>query len=177
MLLEGLHARNLDRTTLVIVYGDHGEAFEQHPGNIGHTFFIYDENVRVPLMIAVPGATLQQVRVPAVTSLIDVMPTILDLLGLPPSPGQQGVSALRPGARLSLFFTDYSLGWLGLRDGCRKYLYEIGSGRSKLFDVCRDPDETHDMSMSADESTRVAGYRARVERWASATKSSLEGEK
>jgi arylsulfatase A-like enzyme len=155
----------------VIVHGDHGEAFEQHPGNAGHTFFIYDENVRVPLMIAVPGATPRQVRVRAVTSLVDVVPTMLDLLGLPPSAQHQGVSALQPGSRAALFFTDYSLGWLGLRDGCRKYLYEIGSARSKLFDVCRDPEETIDLSEL--DQVRVSRYRDRVERWAAAQKDAM----
>jgi arylsulfatase A-like enzyme len=171
--LDGLRRRGLDRNTLVVVHGDHGEAFEQHPGNIGHTFFIYDENVRVPLIFALPGATPRQVRVTGVTSLIDVTPTVLDLLGLPASAEHQGVSALRPGARTSLFFTDYSLGWLGLRDGCHKYLYEIGSRRSKLFDVCRDPDERTDVS--PDEAGRVARYRDRVERWAAAQRERVKG--
>ena len=171
-LFDGLRARGLDRNTMVIVYGDHGEGFGQHPGNAGHTFFIFDENVRVPLLIALPGVTPHQARVAAVTSLIDVVPTMLDLLGLPASGQHQGVSALQPGARMSLFFTDYSLGWLGLRDGCRKYLYEIGSGRSKLFDVCRDPDELNDAS--ALDAARVAHYRERVERWAAATKAAID---
>ena len=102
---------------------------------------------------------------------MDVWPTMLDLLGLPPSAEHQGVSALRPGTRMSLFFTDYSLGWLGLRDGCRKYMYEIGSGRSKLFDVCRDQDEMSDTS--AADSTRVSKYRRHVEQWAAAQKASI----
>src|SRR6185369_5421440 len=74
MLLSGLAARHLDRDTMVIVFGDHGEAFEQHPGNAGHTFFIYDENVHVPLLIAIPGATDTPSRTPAITILIDVTP-------------------------------------------------------------------------------------------------------
>ena len=40
---------------------------------------------------------------------------------------------------MALFFTDYALGWLGLRDGCWKFLLELDSKRSQLFDVCRDP--------------------------------------
>ena len=51
-LLDGLRERGLDRRTLVVVFGDHGEAFGQHPGNFGHTQFIYEENVRVPLIVA-----------------------------------------------------------------------------------------------------------------------------
>ena len=43
---------------------------------------------------------------------------------------------------MSLFFIDYSLGWLRLYDACRKYLFEINSDRSKLYDVWKDPGET-----------------------------------
>ena len=54
-LRRGLEARGLDRNALWIVLGDHGEAFGQHEGNYGHTFQLYDENVRVPYLIAAPG--------------------------------------------------------------------------------------------------------------------------
>jgi hypothetical protein len=47
---------------------------------------------------------------------------------------------------MALFFTDYSLGLIGLRDGCTKYIHELDSGRSKMFDVCRDPRETTPLS-------------------------------
>ena len=53
--LDGLRARGLDTNTLFVIYGDHGEAFGQHEGNYGHTLFLYEENIRVPLLIAMPG--------------------------------------------------------------------------------------------------------------------------
>ena len=55
-LLSGLRARQIDDDTLVVVFGDHGEAFGEHPGNFAHTLFIHEENVRVPYVIAAPGA-------------------------------------------------------------------------------------------------------------------------
>ena len=48
-LIEGLRARGLEQNTVWVIYGDHGEAFHQHEGNYGHTFFLYDENVHVPV--------------------------------------------------------------------------------------------------------------------------------
>ena len=54
-------------------------------------------------------------------------------------PGVEEVRLLRPEPRMALFFTDYSIGWLGLADGCWKYLFEMDSNRSRLFDVCGDP--------------------------------------
>ena len=173
-LVDGLRARRLYNHTIFVVFGDHGEAFEQHPGNAGHTFFVYDENIHVPLLIAVPGVTDQQLRSPGVASLIDVAPTVLDALGLPLSPQHQGSSLLRPGRRMALFLTDYSLGWLGLRDGCFKYMFEIDAARSKLFDVCRDPREAADMSASGLERARVERYRDRVQQWSAAVRRSVQ---
>jgi lipoteichoic acid synthase len=169
LLVQGLRERHVDERTLMIVFGDHGEAFGQHPGNVGHTMFINDENVRVPYLVLVPGVTGapgMPLRVSRVASVIDTAPTILDLLGLPSAAEHQGSSLLAPSARMALFFTDYSLGWLGLRDGCWKYQFEIDSGRSWLFDVCRDADETVDRS--ADQRARARAYRERVEQWSAA---------
>ena len=66
----------------MVVFGDHGEAFGEHPGNFAHTLFIHEENVRVPYVIAAPGVVdSEQRRVQRVASAIDTAPTILDLAG------------------------------------------------------------------------------------------------
>ena len=127
--------------TLFVICGDHGEAFGQHEGNFGHSLFIYDENIRVPYLIAAPGLVREQLRVARTVSLMDTAPTILDLIGLPIPGGYQGRSMLDGGERMALFFTDYSLRFVGLRDGCWKYIYELDSSRSKLFNLCEDPED------------------------------------
>jgi len=165
-LLAGLKTRGIADRTLVVVFGDHGEAFGQHPGNIGHSLFLNEENVRVPYAIALPGRIKGELRVHRLASLLDTAPTILDLTGLPRSPEHEGLSLLRPGEPMALFHTDYSLGWLGLRDGCWKYLFEIDDGRSKLFDLCHDPDETVDRSGA--HTDRVRAYHDRVIAWSAA---------
>ena len=172
-LIDGVRARHLDDRTLFVVQGDHGEAFGQHPDNFAHSLFIYDENVRVPYLIAAPGLISEPVRVKRVASAIDTTPTILDLLGQSIPVEHQGVSLLKPEARPAFFYTDYSLGWLGLRDSCWKYLYEIDSGRSKLFDVCSDPDETEDRGGEFEALVRT--YRDRVQRWAAAQRDAVRG--
>jgi hypothetical protein len=103
--------------------------------------------------------------------VIDTAPTILDLLGLPAAAAHQGTSLLDPQARMALYYTDYSLGWLGLTDGCWKYLYEIDSRRSRLYDVCKDPGETVDQTPMYHE--RVEAYRDRVLAWAAAQKEAI----
>ncbi len=167
-LLEGLRSRGLDRETLFVIMGDHGEAFGQHEGNYGHTLFVYDENVHVPYLIAAPGLTREPERIARVASLVDTAPTVLDLLGIPASEAYQGRSLLDAQTGMALFCTDYSLGWLGLRDDRWKLIYEMESGRSCLYDLEDDPQEQRDLAALHPE--RVAAYREHLLRWAAAQK-------
>ena len=75
--------------------------------------------------------------------------------------------------RMALFFADYSLGLLGLRDGPWKFVYEIESGRARLFDVERDPREMSDLA--APEAARASWYGQVVRGWSSAQKSYIAG--
>jgi hypothetical protein len=170
-LMRGLARRGKDTNTLFIIYGDHGEAFGQHEGNFGHTFFLYEENVRVPLLIAAPGLIDKPTRITNVASLLDLAPTIADLLGLPPPHDWQGVSLLNEQPRTALFFTDYSLPLVGLRDGSTKTIFELGSSRGQIFDLSQSPDETRDF---ASAHPALDSYRDRLKSWAAAQKSLLK---
>jgi phosphoglycerol transferase MdoB-like AlkP superfamily enzyme len=170
-LMRGLRERGLDQNTLFVIFGDHGEAFGQHEGNYGHSLFLYEENLRVPYLIIAPGLISEQMRVARAASLIDTAPTILDLLGLKAPPAYQGKSLLEGGEQMALFYTDYSLSLLGLRDGCWKYIHELESGRSKLFDLCRDAEERNDLARLHPE--RIAAYRAHLQRWGAAQKAQI----
>lgn len=168
-LIRGIRARGLDRETLWIVMGDHGEAFGQHDGNYGHTFQLYDENVRVPFLIAAPGLIEGRIRSRRVVSLIDTAPTVLDLVGVPIPEAYQGASMLDNTPRRALFFADYSLRLLGLRDGPLKFIYEIESGRSRLFNIDEDPGETRNLSDR--EVNRSHAFARDLLAWSGAQKS------
>jgi hypothetical protein len=167
-LMEGLRTRGLDQKTLWIVMGDHGEAFGQHEGNYGHTFQLYEENVHVPFLVAAPGLIARQIRSLQVVSLIDAAPTVLALTGLPAPGNYQGRSMLDTEPRMALFFADYSLGLLGLRDGARKYIYELNSGRSRLFNLEADPREQTDLAASYPNEARW--YAGNLRSWSAAQK-------
>lgn len=172
-LLDGLKRRGLDRNTLFVIFGDHGEAFHQHCGNFGHTLFIYEENVRVPYLIVVPGVIREPLRLSRVASLLDTAPTVLDLLGVSVPGDYQGRSLLDGECGMALFCTDYSLGFLGLRDGRWKLIHELDSNRSQLFDLLDDPRETTDLSKQFPE--RIEVYRKHLLRWAASQKYLIAG--
>ncbi len=90
-LLDALERQGLLDRTIVIVAGDHGESLGEH-GERDHGIFVYESVLRIPLIIRTPS--IEPRRVGSVVRLIDVMPTVLDLLGLP-LPPTDGVSLTR----------------------------------------------------------------------------------
>ncbi|MGD9403340.1 MAG: sulfatase, partial [bacterium] len=90
-LMKGLEERGLIRNTIVILLSDHGEEFFEHGGfEHGHT--LYDELIRVPLIISLPGRVMQGTRIRNQVRLLDVTPTVFGLLGLEPPAHFEGVS-------------------------------------------------------------------------------------
>ncbi len=92
-ILHALDARGLASTTLVIVVADHGEEFFEH-GTLGHRHNLYEEVVRVPLLVRLPAVLPAGVTVPGPVSSSDVLPTVLDILGLPHQDGPGSASFL-----------------------------------------------------------------------------------
>ena len=118
-----------------------------------------------------PGLTTAQHRAPHLASVIDIAPTILDLLGLEVPWAYQGVSLLRVQPETALFFTDYSSRLVGLREERWKFIYEFESGRSSLFDVKGDPKESINLRATFPERTRL--YESRAKSWIAAQKESV----
>ena len=162
-LMAGIRDRGLYDRTAWIVFGDHGEAFGQHEGNYGHTFQVYEENVHVPLIVAVPGRVARRQRSDRVVSSIDIAPTLLDIAGIAAPNSYQGTSAIDDNRRMATFFADYSLRLLGLRDGAMKYIRELDSGRSQLFDLRADPGETRNVADRYPEDVRW--YAQKLNEW------------
>jgi len=91
-LLRALDDLSLSNRTLVVVLGDHGEALGEHGLFFTHDFTLYDEVLRVPLVFRFPGRIPPHSVVSQQVRLMDVAPTVLDLLGLPRPPETEGVS-------------------------------------------------------------------------------------
>jgi arylsulfatase A-like enzyme len=151
-VLDHLRRKGLDSRTLVIVTSDHGEEFGEH-GGWEHQYTLYEELIRVPLVVRVPGQGARRER--AQVSLLDVAPTVLDALGLPPLPAQRGHSLLATlGAREAFGETEYGSGGsrrLFLRSGAGGFKLILGLDRKtgaprgeEWFDLARDPGEKRD---------------------------------
>ncbi|MCP5042613.1 MAG: sulfatase-like hydrolase/transferase, partial [bacterium] len=81
------------RNTLVIFTSDHGEEFYEH-NSLGHGHSVYDELLKVPLILRLEGVLPEGLRIGAPVELLDLAPTILDLLGQPIPDSMQGQSLL-----------------------------------------------------------------------------------
>jgi arylsulfatase A-like enzyme/tetratricopeptide (TPR) repeat protein len=92
-VIEDLRRRGLLERTLVVITGDHGEAFGEHVEQ-GHGIFCYEEALKVPLIFYAPKLFGKAKTVAARVGLVDVMPTVLDLLGLEIPQAVQGRSFL-----------------------------------------------------------------------------------
>jgi len=92
-LFDGLRARGVLDDALVVITADHGEEFREH-GLMGHHQTLYEEVLRIPLLISLPGQE-RRVDVERIVSLVDLAPTLLDLAGIPPPPAFMGHS-VRP---------------------------------------------------------------------------------
>jgi choline-sulfatase len=90
-VLDAIDRAGIADRTAVIVTADHGEAFGEH-GNSRHGFTLYEEEVRIPLLVHVPG--LHGFVIDTPRSAIDVTPTIAELLGIAPPANWKGVSLL-----------------------------------------------------------------------------------
>jgi len=79
--------------TVFVLTSDHGEAFFEH-GYMGHSVYLYESEIRIPLLIRFPEPGPDARRVPEFVSIVDVMPTLLDFLGIPVESPIQGRSLL-----------------------------------------------------------------------------------
>jgi arylsulfatase A-like enzyme len=149
-LRRALEARGLWDRTVFIVAADHGEALLDH-GWIGHNVQLYEESIRVPLIVRFPGVAGR--RVTALTDLIDVAPTIADLFGALGAGGSDRAFAGRsllpvvegaPGKPAVLSRTVWDRPIYARFDGRRKLVYETRTGASRLFDLAADPGERTD---------------------------------
>ena len=165
-LVQRLKDRKLWDKTVFIVTADHGEAFGEH-GHRFHGQAVYDESVKVPLIMRIPGVAPQRIDAPI--GLMDVSTTLLDLLEVPtPRPwiGQSWRPVLNgePAPQTPVFSeilpdSNYGNHMVGMRLGRFKFIRRVSTGRDELYDLSADPAETLNL---ADIAPEAPALKARV---------------
>lgn len=170
-LFARLEVWGLDDRTVVVIVADHGESFGEHH-EMGHGNGVYETEARVPLLLRLPGQTEGR-RVDRVVHLVDVLPTLVDLLGLERPLVVHGASLLGDGTR-PLPPVVYTGRYHDLvRDHPRFYdrthsavyrdplkLIARSDGSVELYDVRADPLETRDLA--AERPAAVAALRSEL---------------
>ncbi len=170
-LLDRLAQRGVDDRTVVVVVSDHGEAFGEH-GQVGHGHALHEEALRIVLMVAAPGRGLPARHVEEVVSLVDVMPTVLELVGAggaaPNAQGASLVPLLEGGASAgdALAVSGHgahrdAAAALGTVRTPRWRYVEEADGAGRLYDRAADPGETTDVAVAHPEV--VAELRERLD--------------
>jgi arylsulfatase A-like enzyme len=163
-LLNSLRERGLADDTIVIITGDHGEAFGYPHESYGHSGKVHQEDVHVPLMIWSPALFSGGSRSKTIGGHVDLSPTILDLLNQPLPATWQGRSLFSPHhPQRAYFYGAMDNYYFGLREGRLKYIYNATLGRDAMYDLETDPLEQRNISeQRPQEGKRM---RARLAAW------------
>lgn len=150
LLFAELERLGLYQESLIVFTSDHGEGLEREL--VGHVENLSDALIRVPLILKPPRSHPRGEELASaagrLVSHIDLVPTVLELAGLPPLPGQEGASlfATSPGVHLAeTHRPEAQHDQLALRDGQFKMVYFPLEERFELYDLAQDPREEHDV--------------------------------
>ena len=158
-LLDALEHHGLSERTMVVILADHGEAFGEHQVAGQRIFYhgrtLYEELLRVPLLIRIPGLEPRSIDTPVM--LVDVAPTIAEAMGLEVPASFRGRSlvpamvgaplAARPSfaEMLPAPYWNHSAKAMISEDGKTKIIYFISERRFELYDLEADPGETRNL--------------------------------
>ena len=181
-LLEALDELDLARDTLVVYTCDHGDTCGGH-GMIDKHYVMYDDVVRVPLLLRWPGRVAAGSRCDAfVSHAIDLASTFCDVAGVPPPDTFRGSSLLATLAGEAQerpdIFASYHGGQFGLysqrmvRDRRRKYVWNA-TDVDELYDLEGDPAELRNLAGEAAHAGELARLRQRVVAWMEQTQDPL----
>jgi arylsulfatase A-like enzyme len=190
--VDELRASKLLDAAVLAVTSDHGESMLEHGVWIGHGLFLYEEELRVPLLLRLPKGAHGGRRVPVFAGNVDLAPTLLSAAGLPPLPGAEGrdllpaargedaaprpVFGLSPGALGQPVVREGKWKLIGKTDAtheflCKEYLKAEPEPElvarlplgEQLFDLEADPGETR--NLAAAEPEVAARLRGALTAW------------
>ncbi len=181
-LLDAVERLGLTQETLVVVMADHGEGLMDH-GHLLHGIHVYEEQVRVPLIVSWQGHIPAPRLVTAPVELLDLTPTLLNLAGVDLAEsdwrGQNlsrilldGTDGLDPDRPIYLYQRPYDTAKIGalvvdgdkrgVRVGSWKYILSEKEQTEELFNLVDDPEELRNLSRERPERTSELGETVRA---------------
>lgn len=189
-LLDGLKARGVLDQAVLVLTADHGETMDEHPDAWTHGPSVYETAVHVPLIVHAPPIIRPGTRIATTVSSVDVMPTVLDMVGIEVPDDVEGTSLVEllvhgDGVEHPRAFSEatkpkskpYERGvrWInerkcrGIWDGSTKLVRCPLEDRTELYDLSADPAERADLfGASPEAGERAAPLRIELEAWSGA---------
>jgi arylsulfatase A-like enzyme len=164
----------LDQNTLIVVVGDHGQAFGYPHDTYIQGRTVYEEDVHVPLLLWSPRLYPSARRSATIGSMVDLGPTIAALAGALPAADWQGRNLLdaRRHPPRAYFYVAEDHFTLGVREDQWKYIFDLREGMEELYDLSRDPNEQ--LNLAKAEPERSARLRQRLAAWTEANRRQYE---
>ena len=147
-LINQYKEMGLYEDTIFVLYGDHGEGFGEH-GRRQHDNTIYEEGIKIPLLIHDPKRFGNGMRILPPSNQLDIVPTMMDLMGYGVTGGTYpGSSLVRPlpmdrAVYVSCFYDRTCLASI---KGKEKYVYHFGNQEDEYFDLSKDPAEKRNVA-------------------------------
>ena len=146
ILMDYLESKNLFRNTIIVISSDHGESFEKRGKNIRHGYGVYEEEVRVPLIIYLPGRKSKIIK--DRVRHVDVVPTLLDITNL--HSGDEKEFQGKPMTKNPNIFlmTQNQNFKIGMVKDDIKYMMNMLSYTPEAYNLTEDPEELNNLIKS-----------------------------
>jgi len=189
-VLDEIDASGLSASTLVVFTSDHGESLGEHEYYFEHGMFPYEGTLRVPLILRLPGEVPAGLRIERPVALLDLVPTVLDLVGSRPSPRDEGsslaplLSGSDPAPSAVFAESGYADEVQGIvREGRWKLVHipsqwdrdRMSGARFELYDLVEDPRET--VNLAEEHPERVRRLAAMLSDWLGSDATIEEGDR
>jgi arylsulfatase A-like enzyme len=177
-LLDLLHKKNIENNTLIILFSDHGELLGEHNFYFNHSHYVYEGLIRVPLLIIFPRRIPRNKIIQRTVQLIDIYPTVLDIVGIKNNRNIEGKSFLplimgKSDHHIFYTFSETAF-WPSprcIRTDEWKLIYNRKRENYELYNLKEDPKETNNL---INERSDIANsLKQQLERWSQNAKTNL----